>query len=339
MNLSSSGFSNNLYSFDLALRFTSRIVHNWGISVDPPQAVVGTEGWLHLGDYYRATISDDRRHATEADLAEAARLKAAALAWGHKLRRRGVQAYLILVGPNKSSIYPETVPVWAQPSQNGPIDALLINPGPHYVDLRAALIGEKRDTPLPLYYPSDTHWNMLGAGTAFRSLSDRAKDMGLPIRWPSREVYAITGSPKRQGGDLARFLHLEADLSDADPQLSVNDWPTTVIQRDWTSGQILNTGPISQIQSPSSPLLVESSGALNDAKVLWLRDSFGVAMSPFMAATFSNVLQLRWDQAYSDNVLLELVRSFKPDYVFVTVVQRDARSAQFTALPPAHELP
>lgn len=332
-NILSSGLTKNLYSFDLALRYSSRLVHNWGISVDPSQAIVGKAGWLHLGDYYNDTISEDRRLATSDDLAKAARLKSAASAWAESLRSIGVQSYMILVGPNKSAIYPETAPAWAQPSLYGPIDALLDEPGPHYIDLRPILNAEKRRQPFPLYYPSDTHWNALGASYAFRGLSDRAREMGLPIEWPSPDAYAITSSSSRRGGDLARFLYLEDDLHDANPELAIAGWPTKVSQIDWASGEILHYGSNSEIPSPSSPLLVRSSGALNKARVLWLRDSFGVAMSPFMAATFSDVLQLHWNKAYDDNTLMELAKSFKPDYVFVTVVQRDARNGKFATGP------
>jgi len=72
---------------------------------------------------------------------------------------------------------------------------------------------------------------------------------------------------------------------------------------------------------------------LNGKKVLWLRDSFGTAMAPFMAATFSETLQIHYETA--DTALLaRLVETFKPDYVFVTVVERAARRKRFGSVPP-----
>ena len=71
------------------------------------------------------------------------------------------------------------------------------------------------------------------------------------------------------------------------------------------------------------------------SRVLWLRDSFGAALEPWMAATFSDTLQMHWREALqSPDVLAALVEQWKPDYVFVTVVERDARVVAFTRGPP-----
>jgi len=81
------------------------------------------------------------------------------------------------------------------------------------------------------------------------------------------------------------------------------------------------------------PLLVRSKHALNHRKVLWLRDSFGTALSPFMAATFTETLQIHY-AALEPETLAGLVETYRPDYVFLTVVERDARGEWFRK-PPA----
>ena len=54
-----------------------------------------------------------------------------------------------------------------------------------------------------------------------------------------------------------------------------------------------------------------------------------------MAATFNNVLQIHWSEALKqDGSFAQLVEDFKPDYVFITVVERSARSPDFTVFPP-----
>lgn len=304
-----------------------------GISIHPGQVIVGLNGWLHLGDDYGQTLSDDRRPPDREDEALAAKIKLAADAWRRTLRIYGVREYLVMVGPNKGAVYSETMPKWARATKESSIDALLANPGPDYLDLRPALLSTKSNTPAALYYSTDTHWNMLGAAAAFRAFSDRVGRDQAFVKWPGHEAYRVSGMAMRQGGDLARFLYLDHDVTDPDPKLGVENWPTTVVQRDWRTGKTLSTGSNLQIQTPSVPVLVESSGALNHVRVLWLRDSFGVALSPFMAATFSDVLQIHWRDGFADGALLKLVERFKPDYVFVTVVQRDARSQPF-ATPP-----
>jgi hypothetical protein len=84
--------------------------------------------------------------------------------------------------------------------------------------------------------------------------------------------------------------------------------------------------------------LVKSKNALNHKRVLWLRDSFGTAMEPYMAATFSETLQIHYKWV-TPEMFARLVNSYKPDYVFITVVERAARKPWFTNLPPADDLP
>jgi hypothetical protein len=62
-------------------------------------------------------------------------------------------------------------------------------------------------------------------------------------------------------------------------------------------------------------------------------------MSPLMAATFTDVLQLHWTEAIKPGGrLLPLVDAWKPDYVFLTVVERDSRAESFAAFPPPEVL-
>jgi hypothetical protein len=54
-----------------------------------------------------------------------------------------------------------------------------------------------------------------------------------------------------------------------------------------------------------------------------------------MAVTFSDVLQLHWSKAKQpEERLLSLIDRFKPDFVFITVVERAARDRWFTSYPP-----
>lgn len=66
-----------------------------------------------------------------------------------------------------------------------------------------------------------------------------------------------------------------------------------------------------------------------------MRDSFGTAFAPFMAATFTDTLQIHNHSALANDGLLlkQLVNSYKPDYVFSMVVERNALSLLFQNLP------
>lgn len=323
----------HLYNLDFALPWISGLLQPLGISVEPDQVIIGPDDWLHLGDQYRNTISDDRRQATADDVATATRLQNAAHEWDDALQSHGVRSYLIMVGPNKSSIYPETLPTWSRPALHNPTDALLSDPHQNYLDLRPALIAAKTSVDEPLYYRTDTHWNLLGAGFAFQALAKALGERDRTIEWPAPQSYGLNSSLSRGGGDLARFLHRENHMKDSEPDVAVMHGNMIVTQTNWRTGSLVYQGPNISIQSPAEPLRVHSTGALNERRVLWLRDSFGVALAPYMASTFSDVLQIHWDEGLKDGVLLDLVRSFRPEYVVVTVVQREARNEAFMTLP------
>lgn len=127
------------------------------------------------------------------------------------------------------------------------------------------------------------------------------------------------------------------DLSFREPQIFLPDVsPPETIHYDLNLQKRAVTADGPRKPGQSSIMRVTSVQALNMKKVLWLRDSFGEALNPFMAVTFQETIQLHWIDALSNGgrLLVDLVERWQPDYVFVTVVERDALSASFSTLPP-----
>lgn len=316
-------------------------LHPLGISTDPQQVIVGRDGWLYLGDSYESTRTVDRRSASEADIALGREIGHAVEAWDLYLATQGVKLFRVMIGPNKGSIYPEHLPNWAKPASPNATDALLAGTGnSKYIDLRKPLLKAKKEQQADLYYKTDTHWNHLGAAVAFQEFAQQSKSDAPEIKWLEPKDYAVIGINPRIGGDLANFLRLSDYFSDQDPIISALQLPIKTIHTDFDTKQVLYQGGNPSIGAPQKPLLVQSIDALNKKKVLWLRDSFGVAMSPLMAVIFSDVLQIHWGEAIKPGGrLIQLVEEWKPDYVFFTVVERGARNKWFTASPPAIVFP
>lgn len=321
-----------LYNMDFASRWLTRHLYPLGISTDPRQVIIGRDDWLFLGDQYEQTLSVDRRPPSAADLARGQEIAKATQAWDTYLASKGVKLLRIMIGPNKGTIYPEQLPFWAKPASPNATDALLAATGAtNYVDLRAALLAAKTRQPEPLYYKTDTHWNAVGGAVAFQAFAQQVRQAAPEIKWPAANTYALSHIAPREGGDLAFFLRLAAELHDAEPVLQGAKPAIKTIQSDFDSGEILL-----KEGSPYKPTLLTTSGALNNKKVLWLRDSFGNALQPLMATTFSDILHLHWQEALQPGGrLLQLVEEWQPDYVFITVVERAARSPLFAAHPPA----
>lgn len=325
-----------LYNVDFVASLAAKLFYPLGISTSPDQVIIGRDDWLYLGDQYDQTLSVHRRPPISSEVERGKQIGASSVAWDSYFSSKGVKLFRIMIGPNKGTIYPEHMPNWAKPASPNATDALIAGTGKIlYVDLRLPLLAAKENQSADLYYKTDTHWNNLGAGIAFRAFAQQVRGATPGLRWPSDSVYQLSGVVPRAGGDLANFLRLSASLSDSESIIHIQDLPVETTQSDFDTKQVIHQGGNPIIGSPNKPLLVQSVGALNNKRVLWLRDSFGSAMSPLMAATFSDVLQLHWGEAIKPGGrLVKLIEDWEPDYVFFTVVERASKSGLFAAFPP-----
>lgn len=325
-----------LYNVDFISGWTSRVLFPLGISTDPKQVIVGRNRWLYLGDQYEQTLTVDRLPPSEADLALIRQISGASKAWDGYFRSKGVKLFRVMVAPNKGSIYPEYVPRWALPPSPSGSDALFAAVDPQiYIDLRPPLLAARKAQPTPLYYSTDTHWNYLGAALAFRAFGQQAGRSAPELKWPADTVYGLARVDPRGPGDLGRFLRIESGFEDFEPITNMFAVPVKTTQHDLDTNRLVNQGGNPPVDSPKTPLLVRNPDALNKAKVLWLRDSFGSSLAPLMAHTFSDVVQLHWGEAINPGGhLLRLIDEWKPDYVFFTVVERGTRNPWFAVFPP-----
>ena len=324
-----------LFNMDHAAAPVNRVLSWLGVSADPDQVIIGREGWYFLGDEHSQTLSNARQGQTQATIELAQRVSAAAESWDDWMRRRGVKAFRIMLGPDKSTIYQEYLPDWAKPAQPTPLDALVENGSQEvFLDLRPILAGAKANSPTPLYYRTDTHWNAIGAGAAFMRLAQSMAAVAPDLRWPSASDLEARSVAQRKGGDLARFLRFDGQINEPVPVSGIESWPLETWHIDLDSGREVFRGGNMAVEPSVTPLLVVSPNALNKRRVLWLRDSFGTAMAPYMAATFSEVVQLHWQEAIKpEGRMAGLIEEWKPDYVFMTVVERRVLSETMATFP------
>lgn len=325
-----------LYNLDFATSLISRCLYPLGISVAPDQVIIGKDNWLFLGDRYVNTRSVVRNGQTEKDRTAAVNIGEATTAWATWFKENDVQLYRVVVAPNKSSIYPEYLPTWAQPvTIISSTDALFSRIPEHYIDLRNSLIMRKNSTDQNLFFRTDTHWNSYGAWTGFQYFIDSMNKTGHELNIPETTEFKFQ---QHVAGDLANFLRISEILSDTWATiLTIGSKNIKIQLYDYNTHTLIRTQDNWEIHPGliQKPLRVISQEALNSKKVLWVRDSFGTAFAPFMAATFTDILQIHYHSALVSNGLLlkQLVKSYKPDYVFLMVVERDALSLLFQNLP------
>lgn len=318
-----------LYSIDIIEGYFNEALFFLGVSNNPEQVIVGNDGWLFLGDTYAHTITEFRK-GSDAKREETSKgIINAQSAWNKYLSNKGVKDFKIIVGPNKSTIYSEKVPNWAKSEGNSiSLDLYKSN---IYINSIDKLIMSKKIG--QVYFSSDTHWNSFGAGVVFEQFI-KSLNPSYNFVYPSEDWGKIVEVKERSGGDLANFLKAQKFIVDSTPITKINTHVHEHIIYDYNSKDLVYQGQNALYGSMSNSYVIHTPSALNQSKILWLSDSFGSTMAPYMTATFSHILKRHWGGVVGTPLLEELVEDWKPDYVFYTVVERSSLSNAFLYLPP-----
>ena len=161
-----------------------------------PKVVVGQDGWLvytaenDIEDYQRVTPFTD---------AELARIQKSLDALHARYAQQGI-TLLVVVPPNKNTIYPEKVPseipVYGEESQLDQLIAYLHQYGQTQIlDLRTALLAAKKDQ--QIYYATDTHWNDYGAFIAYQQImAALGKNFPNLVAYPESDFRVVKRAPE-----------------------------------------------------------------------------------------------------------------------------------------------
>lgn len=262
----------------LLVRTHSRLVLlGWPAKGD---VILGKQGWLFFGEARtRASYQAD-------SLFTAQELEA----WRSELEQqrdwlaaRGSDL-LVVIAPEKSTIYPELMPgnIPRLGSQTR-LDQLLIyladNSDLQVVDLRQALVQAR--TQHDTYYRTDTHWNGWGAFVAYREIIAKLAK-SHPELAPKSEADFTFEEHDTRGGDLAGMLALK----DAFHDRAVAVTPVSPLRARRVSTGLpdeLNVAPGTAPQAWEIP----DEGA---PMAVVFRDSFANALIPFLSEHFRRTL-------------------------------------------------
>lgn len=216
--------------------------------------------------------------------ADTAALRVSVEAWaahlgrhGEALRARGVR-HLVVIAPDKQSIYDEQLPRWARNVGTPAVELLagaLRAQGKETLDLREPLRRAARDA--RVYYRHDSHWNELGACVAAREIQRT-----LSVE-PVVACDAERSSVQTRGGDLALMLGLQDALTEASPLPAASARATRE---------------------------AEAWRGRGTTRARLVGDSFAAALAPYLAAGFAELVDTkRWpaDAGEVDIVIEEIV--------------------------------
>jgi alginate O-acetyltransferase complex protein AlgJ len=272
--------------------------------------MVGKDGWYYwLGEdghsldrHYRGTmeVPQSEIDGTAAELARR----------GEWLAARGI-AYVVVVVPEKFTIYPEHLPAWvtrsAKPTPYDRLrDAIARDGRVTLVDLHEPLRAAKAHE--QLYYLTDSHWNLNGATVGYREIM-RAVQAKLGDK--AAQVAAVKRPPYAPGadfytGDLVNMLGKPRGIREADVA------PLGKLLGDAASRCARR---VDNDEVPGFEVYTSDKPGL--PKVVVLRDSMAIALIPLLSENFSRAVYASTREL--DRVLIERE---KPDIVIEELVER-----------------
>jgi alginate O-acetyltransferase complex protein AlgJ len=286
-----------------------------------PNVLRADDGWFYwLGEdghsldrHYRQTMSFPQSEVDNT-VAEFAHRKA----W---LAARGI-AYVVVVVPEKFTIYPEHLPGWiARSPQPTPYDrvrdAVKKDGSVAFVDLRPALRAAKARE--RVYYQTDSHWNFNGARVGYETMMKAVQEAlpgklatiapaGRPAYTPGVDFYS---------GDLIQMLGLPGRIREDD---------VAPLGRVFADGANRCARRTDKDEFPGFEFYACDKPGLPRAVVL--RDSMAIPLIPLLSENFSRV-------AYVSNHALDLamIEREKPDIVIEELVERNLHA------PGAYPIP
>jgi len=253
------------------------------------EVVIGKDGWLFTND---SRSIDDYKGAVRYTDQELSVFTATLESRKNWLLKRGIPL-LLVVAPNKESIYPEFLPDGIKKiNENSRLDQLInylkLNSDVDLLDLRRPFLHEKQH--YQLYYKTDSHWNSYGAYFAYSEIMKKLK-----IYFPGVETYPIADYTEKidnlpKAGDLASLIMMEDSYTEKRFHLEKT----------------------------------EDKGNIFPTKIHYAviyHDSFYNAMQPFLAQHFDKISEYQYDAINGsfDEHMLEME---KPDIVIYIMVER-----------------
>lgn len=313
------GYLTASYNMDIVLKPVGKIAYWLGVSIRPDDVILGYNNWLFLGNKH-VNIIERKRGRDPHWQPEMQKIAKHAHDWEQWFKQHNVKGYHIMIAPNKSSLYADQTPLWTQSRSPLPILQLSQNVDPTLISVSyEMLLKARQHYQQPLYYHIDSHWNFLAGALSYQQLSQNARGFEA-VRWLNIAPEPIYSVRSTTPDDLAKFIFQENQLHTQDVRPTVHPepkTPNTVL--DYATQKPSSLPPHG---SPLRLIQVKTPAALNQARVIWLRDSFGSAQADYIFATFSDVVQINHILMSAD-AMQTLVKNYQPDYILVTSVERE----------------
>jgi alginate O-acetyltransferase complex protein AlgJ len=275
-----------------------------------PLEVVRADPWLLFRD---ERVFDDFRRVDRFSSAQLDRWATVLEDRRTWLARRGIH-FLVVIAPNKETVYAEVVPpaFTREPATSRLMqlsERLRGSTAVDFLDLSSELLARKGDG--RLYHLTDTHWCDLGAFAGYRAITARLVPWFPHLR-PLGDADVEREAAVTRGGDLARVAGLQDDL--VEPQVQLRVRPPRSDRATFADGTPLTFQRLDVVLREH--LVTHASDGEIPSAVL-IRDSFGEALMPYLAEHFQ-----RADWVWAYDFPAELIERVHPSLVIEQLVER-----------------
>jgi hypothetical protein len=183
-----------------------------------PKVLIGRDGWLFFLGEDGKSLDRDYRGVVPYPANEPMKVAAELKRRSDYLAARGI-AYVVMIVPDKHTIYPEYLPSWVtrvagETRLDRLYSALRAYPDVNVLDIRPALVAAKARE--RVYFKTDSHWNYLGATVGYQALIEAVKTLVPSVPAVPAELPPYVPGVDFYSGDLTRMLGLPESLQEDD---------------------------------------------------------------------------------------------------------------------------
>ena len=300
-SLGVASFEDNFFKKDLLIEVVARLRMKVGDRVFS-QALIGKDGWI---EYTGANNIDDFQNAESLENVEI--IGKGLINLNTYLESQGI-TLLVVIAPNKASIYPDKLPeeIESLPVQSR-LDSLISymaenKQPPIVLDLRPALREARQGE--DVYYKTDTHWNGYGSFVAYTTIIDSLKSSNPELKpYDVADMKRVFFEPAVR--DIPGLIHAEY-ITEASFFLK----PRKPFVETVYLEENLGYNQFSWIQDSRLPTL------------LMFHDSFGAArLNDYLSMNFGKSHYIHY-VSMPKYLTQENIQFFKPDVIIIEIVER-----------------
>ena len=236
------------------------------------------------------------------------------------LQRLGIQ-YVVVIAPNKQTIYPEYLPDNIKKvNPETRLDQLvtfLQGSDVNFLDIRTPLLAAKKKE--LLYLPKNSHWNEKGAFVAYQAVINYLNKWYPGLKTLDASQLSIENKRSTRPGIYntvglfdENVPHLTIVGKKASPDTRYDDFVKLFKNR--------------YREAYKKPIVSKNDSGTY--KIAVFRDSFFTDLHPFFSESFNQAIYFY--EPYNEQVISQLLYSnFKPDIILEEMVERDLWRVQF----------